>query len=158
MKDDSENQLKARSYRLVQWLKYILFLRKTSHGATNLVRKEIIILQSGENIRFPTADCTVKLSGRDHEIQNSTSMQDQPSRSEELSGDLRGSSDECHPKDTTTVDGQARNDFGRSKGIYIYHHYVEPRVQLHVPKEETPLKYIDVVRTAHTTINVLLEH
>ena len=49
---------------------------------------------------------------------------------------------------------------GRSKGNYIYRHHVEPRVQLHVPKEESfpiPQRYIDVVKRTHTTLDVLLE-
>ena len=35
-----------------------------------------------------------------------------------------------------------------------------PRVKLHVPKEESflvPLKHIDVTRTTHTSLDVLLE-
>ena len=39
MKGDSENQLKARLFLLVQRLNIILFLRKSSQGSTNLVRK-----------------------------------------------------------------------------------------------------------------------
>ena len=42
----------------------------------------------------------------------------------------------------------------------MYRHYVEPRVQLHVLKEETfpaPLKHIDVTRTTHTKLDVLQE-
>ena len=42
----------------------------------------------------------------------------------------------------------------------MYRHHVEPRVKLCVPKEESffiPLKYIDVTRTAHTSVDVLLE-
>ena len=38
--------------------------------------------------------------------------------------------------------------------------HVEPRVQLHVPKEETlpiSLKYVDVTRTMHTKVDVLQE-
>ena len=41
---------------------------------------------------------------------------------------------------------------------FIHRHHVEPRVQLHGPKEETfpnPLKYIDVTRTAHTELDVV---
>ena len=36
---DLENQFQARSFRLVQWLNIILFLRKTSQDSTNLARK-----------------------------------------------------------------------------------------------------------------------
>ena len=58
---------------------------------------------------------------------------DQPVRGEELSGDLRRSSDTTHPTDDR--------------------HHAEPQVQLH----PIPLRYIDVVRTRHTTLDVLQE-
>ena len=41
---------------------------------------------------------------------------------------------------------------------FIYRHHVVPRVKLYVPKEEpfpVPLKYIDVTRTTHTSLDVL---
>ena len=49
---------------------------------------------------------------------------------------------------------------GRSKGVTFYRRRVDPRVQLHGPKDETfpiPLKYIDVTTTAHATLDVLQE-
>ena len=42
----------------------------------------------------------------------------------------------------------------------IYRHHNEPRVQLHVPREETfpiPLKYIHVSWSSHTYLDVLQE-
>ena len=57
-------------------------------------------------------------------------------------------------------DREARNDFRSIEGNYIYRHHVKTRVQLFVPKEETflmPLRYIDVVKTTHTTLDVLQE-
>ena len=42
----------------------------------------------------------------------------------------------------------------------MYRHHDEPRVQLHVPKEETfrtPLKHIDVTRSTHSKLDVLQE-
>ena len=39
MKGDSENHLKAQSFRLVQWLNIIRVLQETSQGSTNLERK-----------------------------------------------------------------------------------------------------------------------
>ena len=39
MEGDSENHLKAQSFRLVQWLNFIRFLQETRQGSTNLVRK-----------------------------------------------------------------------------------------------------------------------
>ena len=43
---------------------------------------------------------------------------------------------------------------------FIYRHHVEPKVKLYMSKEESfpiPLKYIDVTRTTHTSLDVLLE-
>ena len=43
---------------------------------------------------------------------------------------------------------------------FIYRHHVEPRVKLHMPKEESfpfPLKYIDVTRNTHTSLDVMQE-
>ena len=45
-------------------------------------------------------------------------------------------------------------------GVFICRHHVEPRVKQFMPKEESfliPLKYIDVTRTTHTSLDVLLE-
>ena len=59
-----------------------------------------------------------------------------------------------------TGDSGARNDFWSIEGSYIYRHHVEPRVQLHVPNEETfpiPLKYIDVTSATYTNLDVLQE-
>ena len=53
-----------------------------------------------------------------------------------------------------------KNDFWSITGDFIYRHHVEPRVKLYMPKEESfpvPLKYIDVARTTHTSLDVLLE-
>ena len=80
-------------------------------------------------------------------------MRDQPVRGKELSGDLEGSSDGSQPMD-------AMSDFWSIEGNYIYRHDAEPRVQFYMPKEESfpiPLRYIDVVRTTHTTSGVLQE-
>ena len=49
---------------------------------------------------------------------------------------------------------------GRSKGIYIDRHHVESGVKLYVTGEEAfpiPLRYIDVIRRTHTTLDVLQE-
>ena len=92
---------------------------------------------------FPVADGTVTLSGRDHEIPKSTFLRDQPVPNEELGGDLQGSSDESQPIDETKDGAEARNDFWSIEKDYIYRRHVEPRVQYHVPKEQTfaiPLK------------------
>ena len=59
-----------------------------------------------------------------------------------------------------TDDSEARNDVRTIAGNYIYHHHVEPRVQLYVPNEGSlpmPLEYIGIVRRTNTILDVLLE-
>ena len=61
------------------------------------------------------------------------------------------------PHDSLPVAGEAMNDFWSMSGSFIYRHYVEPRVKLYSPREESfliPLKYIDVTRTTHTNLDV----
>ena len=56
--------------------------------------------------------------------------------------------------------GEAMNDFWSMSGNFIFRHYVEPRVKLYSPREESfpiPLKYIDVTRTTHTNLDVKQE-
>ena len=51
-------------------------------------------------------------------------------------------------------------DFRSIQDDFIHRHYNEPRVQLHVPKEESfpiPLKYIDVARSSHSDLAVIQE-
>ena len=62
--------------------------------------------------------------------------------------------------DSTRDDVGAKHDFWSITGDFIYRHHVEPRVKLYVPREESfpiPLKYIDVTRNTHTSLDVLLE-
>ena len=59
-----------------------------------------------------------------------------------------------------TDDAEAQRHFRSIQGDFICRHHNEPRVQLHVPKEETsfiPLKHIDVTRSTHTDLDVLQE-
>ena len=62
--------------------------------------------------------------------------------------------------ETTRDDEEAKSDFWTITGDFIYCHHVEPRVKLYMPTEESfpiPMKYIDVTRTTHTSLDVLLE-
>ena len=64
------------------------------------------------------------------------------------------------PQDSLPDAGEAMNDFWSMSGSFIYRHYVEPRVKLYSPREESfpiPLKYIDVTRTTHTNLDVKQE-
>ena len=105
--------------------------------ARRLSAEEIKTPKNCENFIFPIGDGTVKLSGGDHAIRKSTSMRDQHVRGEELSGDPLGSSEKFQPMGEMMGDSKVRNDFWSIEGNYIYRHHLEPRVQLHVPKEES---------------------
>ena len=64
------------------------------------------------------------------------------------------------PRGSLPDAGEAINVFWSMSGNFIYRHHVEPRVTLYSPREESfpiPLKYIDVSRTTHTTLDVLQE-
>ena len=64
------------------------------------------------------------------------------------------------PQDSFPDAGEAINDFWSMSGSFIYCHHVEPRVKLYSPREESlpiPLKYIDVSRITHTTLDVKQE-
>ena len=72
----------------------------------------------------------------------STLRQYDPVGSEDLSEELQGNSNRSRPAQAKE-DAEARNDVWSIEGEFIYRHYVEPRVRLHVPKEESfpiPLK------------------
>ena len=94
--------------------------------------------------------------GRDHEFRDSALRQEQPARSEDLSGELEG----FQPTESRN-NTKGRKDFWSIQGDFINRHHNELRVQLNVPKEETftiPLKYIDVTRSTHTNLDVLQEN
>ena len=77
---------------------------------------------------------------------------EQTVRSEGFSRELQGEPGESQRTESTD-DAEARADF-------IYRHHIEPRVQLHVPKEERfpfPLKYTDVTRSTCTGLDVMQE-
>ena len=112
--------------------------------------KEVLISRKDDEVVFPFADGTAKLSGRDYEFLESTVRRKPTVRSEDLSGGLQGKSEEPQPTEPTDND-EARNDFLSAQGHFINRHHSEPRVQLYVPKakEESfpnPLKFIDVIQ------------
>ena len=116
-----------------------------------------MISRKDDEFEFPVADGTAKLSGRDYDFRESTPRREQPVRSEDFSGELKGEPVEYQPTETKD-DAEARADCWSFQGDFICRHRDEPRVQLYVPKEETfrnPLKYIDVTRSTHTDLDVL---
>ena len=115
-------------------------------------------------ILFPVADGTVNISGGNRRLRPSTLIRDHPERGEEQEV-FRGESDGLSSPtplqdDSTRDDAEAKNDFWSILGDLMYRHHVEPRVKLYVPKEEScpvPLKYIDVTRNTHTSLDFLME-
>ena len=120
--------------------------------------------QRSGNFIFPVADGTVKICGGEQRLRTSTLNQERLERGEEQDN-LRGESDGVssptpHQDDSTRDDAEAKNDFWCITKHFIHRHHVEPRVKLHMPREESfpvPMKYIDVTRTTHTSLDVLLE-
>ena len=78
---------------------------------------------------------------------------------ESHSEDPQGEAEESHPTESRD-DVEAHKDFWSVQGDFIYRHHIEPRVKHYVPKEETfptPLKYIDVMRSTNTDLDVAQE-
>ena len=118
-----------------------------------------MIRQKDDEFIFPFADGTAKFSGRDYEFREPTLRREPTVRSEDFSRELHDEPGVSQPTESAD-DAEARADFWSIQGDFIYRHHNEPRVQLHVPKEETftiPLKYIDVTGSTHTDVDVLQE-
>ena len=104
-------------------------------------------------------DGSAKLSGRDYKFQEPTVQRESTVRSKNLSGESHGDRKEFQPEETKD-DEEIPKDFWSIQGDFIYRHHIEPRVQLYVPREESfpmPLKYIDVIRSTHTDLDVAQE-
>ena len=130
--------------------------------AKRLNAKAVILPRSGEEFIFPVADGTVKPSGVAQALKTSTLVRNQLIRGESHH-DFLGES-ELSPL------GQHFQFFSGCwwstrwflsiSGDCIFRHHVEPRVKHYRPREETcpvPLKYIDVTRATHTTLDVTQE-
>ena len=114
---------------------------------------------------FPVADGTVKNSGgHQQRLRTSTLVRDRSERGEEQEV-LQGESDELssptpHQGDSTLMMPKLEMISGLLQEILFCRHHVEPRVKLYVPREKSfpiPMKYIDVTRNTHTSLDVLLE-
>ena len=140
---------------------YIEELEQMDH-ARRLNAKEVLTPRKGDNFIFPVADGTVKNPGGNRHLRTSTLVRDRPGRGEEQEV-FRGEPDGLYSPNTLEDDStrdvtEAKNDFWSIRGDFFCH--VETRVKLYMPKEESflfPLKYIDVARTTHTSLDVLLE-
>ena len=114
--------------------------------------------KKGDEFTFPFAAGTAKLSGRDHEFRESTPRREPTVRSQDFSRENFIVNWESQPAEPTD-DAEVRGDFWSIQSDIIYRHHNDPRVQLHVPKEETfPIqKNIDVTRSTNTDLDVMQE-
>ena len=72
--------------------------------------KELFISQEREELIYPAADGTAKLSGRDCEFREPTPRLEQNAESEDLCGGLQGEPGESQPTESKD-DVEARADF-----------------------------------------------
>ena len=133
--------------------------------ARRLNAKEVFTSMKNEKIVFPVADGTVKTPGGDRRLRPPTLIQDRPERREEqeiLRGESGGlSSLTPLQDDSTRDDAESKNGFWSMSANFKCRHHVEPRVKLYVPRKESfplPLKYIDVARNTHPSLDVMVEN
>ena len=124
--------------------------------ARSLNEQDVLTPMNSDKFIFPVADGTVKTPEGNRRLRPSTSIRDLRERGEEQEV-FRGESDELSSPnplqdDSTRDDAEAKNEFWSVTGDFIYRHHVVPRVKLYIP-----MKYIDVARTTHTSLDVLLE-
>ena len=131
--------------------------------AKRLNSKKMILPRCGEEFVFPVADGTVKLFAGDQALRTSTLIRKRPARGEshqDFFEESEGFPPAQHFQDSYPDAGEARNHFWSVSADFIYRHHVEPRVKLYTPRRESfpvPLKYIDVTRAVHTTLDVMQE-
>ena len=123
--------------------------------------KEVIFPEEKGKFIFPIADERIKTLGGDQELRTSTLARHRPIQGESNIDFLGKSEGSLPPPQDPYPDAcEARNDFWSMSGNFIYRHHVEPRVKLYWPREKSfpiPLKYIDVLRTVHTNLDVMQE-
>ena len=123
--------------------------------------KEVLFPNENGKFVFPIADGRIKTPGGDQELRTSTLIREHPIRGEShLDFLVESEGSVPPPHDSYPAVGEARNDFWSMSGNVIYRQHVEPRVKLYSPREESfliPLKYIDVTRATHTTLDVTQE-
>ena len=129
--------------------------------AKGLNAKEVILPKRDEKCKFPVADGKVLLYGGDQVMRTSTLILNQPVRGEsrqDFIDESKGSPPTMYFRESYPDAGEARDDFWSISGDFINCHHVEPRVELNTPWEESfpiPLKYVDIIRVTHTTLDVL---
>ena len=129
--------------------------------ARRLNAKEVLTPMRGDNFIFPVATGTVKISGGGLRLRTPTLIRDRPDREEQEI--LQGESDNLssptpRQDDSTLVDAEAKNDFWSFSGdSFVAITWNPHSINLYMLREESfpiPLKYIDVTRNTHTSLDV----
>ena len=123
--------------------------------------KEVLITQKRWRIRISCGRWFSKdYQGETSNSKKKTTLRrESTARRENLSGESQGDREETQPEETED-DEEIHKDFWSIHGDFVYRHHIEPRVQFFVPREDSfpiPLKYIDVVRSTHTNLDVAQE-
>ena len=90
---------------------------------------------------------------------NPLSRREHTVRRENPSRESQGDREEFQPEETKD-DGETQEVLWSIQGDFIYCHHIEPESSKEVSKEESfliPLKYIDVIRSTCTDVDVLQE-
>ena len=134
--------------------------------ARRLNAKEVLTPMKDNNFIFPVPDGTVKTPGGDRRLRTVHLNQGSSwprRRARSSSRRIKRTLFSNQLLFKMTLHGMMRKlkmVSGLLREIFIYRHHVEPRVKLYMPKEESflvPLKYIDVTRTTHSSLDVMLE-
>ena len=122
---------------------------------------EVIFPKEKGEFIFPITDGRIKPLGGDQDLRTSTLIRHRPIQGESTIDFLGESEGSLPPPHDSFPDvGEAINAFWSMSGNFMYRHHVEPRVKFYSPREESfpiPLKYIDVSKTTHTNLDVMLE-
>ena len=132
--------------------------------ARRLHAKEVLTPQRSGNCMFPVANGTVKIFGREQRLRTSTLTRERQERGEEQEV-LRGESDGLSSltpfqDDSTRDDEEAKSDSGLLQEISFIAIMRNPESNCTCRQKSHflfHLKYIDVTRTTHTSLGVLLE-
>ena len=81
--------------------------------------QEVLKRQEDDEFIFPVAGGTANLSGRDFEFREPTPRREQTVRSEDLSGELQGDTEEPQPTESRD-DAEVRREFWSIQGDFIY--------------------------------------
>ena len=117
--------------------------------------------KQGRKFTFRSADGTVKLAGKDHDVGTCELARQQPEHEEDRSA-RQGETDGPDPAEQQEEhdDLEAGMTSGVSVKIFIYRQHVQHRVKPCVPKERSlpiPVKFFEVVMRKNTTFDVLQE-